>query len=95
MHTTGKILTGLSQKLQMPGDVLAGVPRIEMIGTRQVAMEPHKGLLEYGTEQISVQSALGAVRISGNSLKILAMNSHRITIGGTIKCVEWVEGVHE
>ncbi len=95
MHTTGKILTEISQKLQLPSEVLAGVPKIELTGTQQVAMEPHQGLIEYGMEQISVRSSLGAVRITGSNLKILVMNSRRITIGGTIDRVEWVEGAHE
>lgn len=95
MHITGKILTNFSEKFQIPGEIMPGVPRIELIGTQQVSMEPHQGLLEYGQEKISVQSGLGIVRIWGKELKILVMNSRRITITGRIDRVEWMESVHE
>ena len=39
-----------SQALDLPADLLAGLPRLELIGDCQLRMENHKGILSYGTE---------------------------------------------
>ena len=88
MNWGTRLLLKASEKLTLPADVLAGVPRIEIMGTSEFSMEPHKGLLEYGSGRITIRTNHGAVTIDGADLKIRLMNSERIVISGTIGSVD-------
>ena len=48
------LLVRVSRILDMPANVLGGVPRIELIGTGELRMEQHRGILAYGPEEIHV-----------------------------------------
>lgn len=84
METARKWIRDLSQRLELPADVLAGVPKLELTGTDLFRMEPHKGLLEYETNKICVASAVGVVSVLGSELRIKQMNYSQITVSGLI-----------
>ena len=46
------LLERTAEALDLPGDVLAGLPHIELTGNRELRMENHKGILAYGEEEI-------------------------------------------
>ena len=95
MKKVVKLLEQVSDKLELPADVIAGVPRIELIGAEQCSVEPHKGLLEYTAEQIVVATSLGDVAVLGENLQIKKMNLQRITICGRVSGIVLNGGVHE
>lgn len=82
-----RIMSAVSNKFDLPTDILAGVPRIEMIGSGEVSIEPHKGLIEYGTSRITVSSVMGNIEVTGHGLLLKSMNSQRIEIAGEISSV--------
>ena len=43
----GGILGGVAELFDLPVDVVAGLPRLELIGNRQLYLERHTGLLAY------------------------------------------------
>ena len=88
MKKARKLLTRVSQKLELPAEIAAGLPKIELTGTSEFSMEPHKGLLEYEQERISVASSVGTVAVLGSGLTIRLMNQERITVVGEIRAVE-------
>jgi hypothetical protein len=45
------ILDKTSQLFDLPADVLTGIPRIELLGDRELRIERHKGILLYGKEK--------------------------------------------
>lgn len=71
-------------------DVVAGLPRLEMVGSRQLYLEHHAGILAYSEEQIDVNTTAGALRVRGEGLSLLAMTAEELRIGGRIAAVEWV-----
>ena len=95
MAAAGKWLQELSQKLELPADILAGVPRMELIGSELFTMEPHKGLLEYERTKICISSAIGVVQVHGSGLGIKLMNYTQITISGKICRVSVGEAINE
>lgn len=92
MKRTNKLLASAADKLDLPADIVAGQPRIELIGSRRCSVEPHRGLLEYARQLVSVDSAVGKVRIEGMDLEIIQMNRERITVSGEIFSVS-LEGI--
>ena len=91
MEKRGKregILERTAQVFDLPGDVVAGLPRIELTGNRELRMENHKGILAYGTEEIHVSGGKLVVKVRGDGLELRAMNSSELLITGTILGVE-------
>ena len=76
-----------SQALDLPADLLAGLPRLELIGDCQLRMENHKGILSYGTEEICVSAGARVVRVRGEGLDLKAMTGAELLIRGRIACV--------
>ena len=44
-------------RLDLPGELAAGVGRMELVGDRQFYMEQHRGVLRYSTEVIDIAAA--------------------------------------
>ena len=84
MKQSNKLMTAAADKLDLPADIVAGQPRIELIGNGKCSIEPHKGLQEYTKETIIVDSSSGNVKIIGEGLNIIQMNRDRITVAGRI-----------
>ena len=91
MEKRGKregILERTAQVFDLPGDVVAGLPRIELTGNRELRMENLKGILAYGTEEIHVSGGKLVVKVRGDGLELRAMNASELLITGTILGVE-------
>ena len=83
-------LSEAAELFDLPADVVAGLPRLEMVGSRQLYLEHHTGLLAYTEEQIDANTTAGVLRIKGERLNLLAMTAGELRIGGRIDSVEWV-----
>ena len=75
-------------RLDLPGELAAGVGRMELVGDRQFYMEQHRGVLRYSTEVIDIAAANMTVRITGRELQLLAMTDRELRISGTIAAIE-------
>ena len=52
----GRVLDSVAELFDLPADVVAGLPRLEMVGSRQLYLEHHTGILAYSDTQIDVVS---------------------------------------
>ena len=71
-----------------PGDILTGVPSVELKGDSEASVVGHRGIVAYGAEEICVASVLGEVRIRGSGLAIFRMNRERIVIHGRVYSIQ-------
>ena len=85
-----RVLDTVAELFDLPADVVAGLPRLEMVGSRQLYLEHHTGLLAYTEEQIDANTPAGVLRVRGERLTLLAMTAGELRIGGRISSVEWV-----
>ena len=85
-----RVLDTVAELFDLPADVVAGLPRLEMVGSRQLYLERHTGILSYSEEQIDVNTTGGVLRIRGTRLALMAMTAEELRIGGEIAAVEWV-----
>lgn len=88
MNKARRFLANTAGLLELPADVLAGVPKIEMTGFQEFSIEPHQGLLEYEKDRITIDTSMGRIDLLGHALTIRLMNSSRITIRGDLYAVE-------
>lgn len=86
----GGVLDTVAELFDLPADLVAGLPHLEMVGSRQLYLEHHAGILAYSEEQIDVNTSAGALRVRGEGLSLLAMTAEELRIGGRIAAVEWV-----
>ena len=88
----GSFLLWLSERLDLPTEVLGNAPQIRISGTRQVLVERHCGIAGLDPARIVVRAVHGCVRIEGDGLCIAAMSHQRVVIRGTVHCVVVEEG---
>ena len=91
MERSGKregLLEKTAEVFDLPGDVVAGLPRIELTGSRELRMENHKGILSYGGEEIHISGGKLVVKVRGFGLELRSMNASQLLITGVITAVE-------
>lgn len=80
-----KSIRDLTQNLQSKGNILEPSTLVELLGTRRVLVEHHKGIVGYGSEEIRVGTSYGVVRVLGNGLRLCCMNREQVFISGEIQ----------
>jgi sporulation protein YqfC len=79
-----------AETFDLPADVLAGLPRIEITGCRELIIENHHGILEYGDTEIDINGGKVIVKVRGSGLQLRSMNAAELSMNGTILSVEFV-----
>lgn len=84
---------GISERLLRQGNFLTEdlnllVPRIEIRGDRQVVVENHEGILEYGAEVMRIKCGRMVVKICGEGLELGSVSLTDLTVNGRIISVE-------
>ena len=82
------LLEKTAEAFDLPGDVVAGLPRVGLLGDRQLRMENHRGILAYGEEEIHVSGGKLIVKVRGRGLALRAMNASELLITGEIAGVD-------
>lgn len=82
------LLEKTAEVLDLPGDVVAGLPHIEITGSHELRMENHKGILAYGSEEIHISGGRMVIKVRGRGLELRAMNAGQLLITGTIQGVD-------
>ena len=84
------VLSAVAELFDLPADVVAGLPRLEMVGSRQLYLEHHQGILSYSETQIDANTTDGVLRVQGRGLTLVAMTAEELRIGGHIDTLSWV-----
>jgi sporulation protein YqfC len=78
--------------LELPSDVALDLPRLTIIGTLQVTIDNHRGLIEYSPEQVRVGMNTGQLIIRGAELKLSFVRDEDLLVTGKLKSVEFADG---
>ena len=78
-----------AELFDLPADVVAGLPRVELLGDRQLRMENHQGILAYGSDEIHISGGKVIVKVRGTELNLRAMNGVELLITGKISGVDF------
>jgi sporulation protein YqfC len=70
------------ETFDLPGEVLAGMPKLTATGNRRLHIESHKGILEYDGSLIAVNGGGVIIKIRGEGLDIISMSADEILIRG-------------
>ncbi len=81
----------LGDMLELPKDLVLDLPRLVVIGQRELYLENHKGIIEYGDSCIKINLSRGLLEIEGEGLEIKLIMPDEVTITGLINCLRFVE----
>lgn len=79
-----------AQLLDLPGDAVAGLPLVELVGDGRLRVENHRGILAYDPREVHIGGGRMAIRVRGLDLELKVMNREELLITGQIFSVELV-----
>ncbi len=82
--------TRMAELFDLPADLVAGLAHTELLGSRQLFLEGHEGILAYSDTQIDISTGGSIVRVRGSGLELRSMTDREVRIRGNIDAVEFV-----
>jgi len=74
--------------LELPQDVVYDLPRVTMIGDRQLYIENHRGVLHFSSDRLRLALSKGELEVTGEDLVIRTIWTEEVFIEGVIKHIE-------
>lgn len=74
----------LAHLLEIPDDIVLDLPRITLLGNRQMLVENHKGIIEYTGERVRIRLNRKELLISGIGLSLGNLQAEELIIEGDI-----------
>ncbi len=82
-------LQAMAAFLEIPPDIVLDMPRLTMLGNKQLLVENHKGIIEYTSGLVRVKLNQGELAVTGDSLSIGNLQQEHILVEGTIRRLEY------
>lgn len=83
------VKSAVSEILELPKDIMLGLPKVTMIGKIEIHIENHKGIIEYSREVIRINTSEGILKIIGKNMSIKNIIIEEVTITGEIISAEF------
>ena len=84
MERKQRILQGIADGMNLPGEGLPGITVAEIWGQGRVLIEHHRGVIGYCREEILVRVSFGELSVTGSNLQLTMMTREQLIISGTI-----------
>ncbi|HZX47346.1 MAG TPA: sporulation protein YqfC [Clostridia bacterium] len=85
------IKKGIADLLELPRDIVLDLPKITLVGNLQLYIENHKGIIEYSTGLIRINTKSGILVVTGSDLSIRTIVIEEIIVAGRIDKVEFLQ----
>jgi sporulation protein YqfC len=79
-----------ARRMDIPAEVAANVPKVIIHGYREIYVENHKGLLEYGPREVHVNGGEAVLKLTGEGFRIRAMTGSELRLEGLIFNIEFI-----
>ena len=73
-----------AEVFDLPADARAGLPKLELVGSGELRVENHKGILAYGREEIHISGGVYIIKVVGQELELRAMTGLELLITGKV-----------
>lgn len=80
----GKWMDRLAQQADLMGEPIPGQSLVELYGGNRLLIEQHKGVIQYGKEEICIKLRFGILTVYGESLELARMCKEQLIITGRI-----------
>jgi sporulation protein YqfC len=85
------IKKGIANLLELPRDIVLDLPKITLVGNLQLYIENHKGIIEYSSGVVRINTKAGILAVTGAGLTIRTIVVEEIIIAGQIDRVEFLQ----
>ena len=86
-----RIQANLGKALEIPQEVLLGVPKLTIVGNMQLWIENHTGLVEYNPEKVRVTSSLGVICVTGKDFVLVELLPTELKVEGKLQQIDFGE----
>ena len=76
-------------KLDFPSDISLDLPKIIVIGNREITIENHKGIMAFENNMVKINSRIGPIIVKGEKFEILFIGETSMTINGIFKGISY------
>lgn len=92
MTRIGARLRGWSSgMLNLPQDIVHDLPRITLIGDRELYIENHRGVLRFSPGRLTLALSRGLLEITGEDLSISSILGRELAVEGRIGEIKFKE----
>jgi sporulation protein YqfC len=85
------IKKGIADLLELPRDIVLDLPKVTLVGNLQLYIENHKGIIEYSTGIVRINTKSGILVVTGCDLTIRTIVVEEIILVGRIDKVEFLQ----
>lgn len=78
-------------KLEFPSDISMDLPKIIVVGNREITIENHRGIIAFESSMVKINSRIGAIIVKGRNFEILFIGETSITISGKFEEISYEE----
>ena len=79
----------IAEMTDIPKDFMMNMPRVTILGNKEIYVDNYKGLLEYTQETIRLATTNKVIIIKGDGLMITRIVEEAVFIGGNIFSLEF------
>lgn len=84
-HRKTKTAANFIDALELPKDVMLGLPNIEIDGNRELFISNHRGILNYDRQNIEILAKDIHIEVKGKELYIESYSAEEIAITGYLE----------
>jgi sporulation protein YqfC len=81
----------ISDALELPKELIMDIPKITMVGSKQLFLENYKGIIEYEDDKIRIKIHEGIIKLEGKNMLIKEITSEDIMVSGDIHTIKFQE----
>lgn len=78
----------LAERFGISAEILAGEPKITILGDYQIEILNHRGIISLSETQIEINTRKYIYKIQGSSLMITALTDEELTVSGNLEKIE-------
>lgn len=79
----------INRFLEIPREVVTGIPTVTITGFDEILIENFKGILEYENFFVRISTELGNININGFNLKLNQMADTDVLVSGKIENIDF------
>ncbi|MEC0369895.1 sporulation protein YqfC [Paenibacillus chibensis] len=79
-----------NEMLDLPQDVLLDLPRITLVGNKELSVENHRGVRHFSENRMILSLSQGSLEVEGAGLMIRAILPQEVLIEGVINNIKYI-----
>ena len=79
----------IAEALELPKEIILDLPLISLLGSEEVSVENHKGILMYSEECIRISTKVGTLCVEGKHMGLKQLSGDILVMKGQIESLKF------